>query len=133
MWKQLYNIKKFNKGVSLNFHRSVLAIKYNTVLIIVYVWGILQSPRTVIDRNWNNPVIFSGRMICPSCISFILWAKQTFRIAAGLYKFCSRNCLRIFFWFGKINRNVNITIWRIHSPFLIFLHTITTNIITILT
>ena len=31
MWKQLYKIKKLDKGISLDLHGSMLTIKYNTM------------------------------------------------------------------------------------------------------
>ena len=55
----------------------MLSIKYDTMLIVVYIWRILKSPFSVIDRKRYDPVILSCRVIHSSCISFIFHAKLT--------------------------------------------------------
>ena len=133
MREKFYKIKKFNKGILLNLHRNMLTVKDDAMLIVIHIWGILKSPGAVIYSDRNESVILSGRMINSSCISFVLRAKKTFRITAGFYKLGSSDCLRIFFRFGKIDGDIDFTIFTVYCPFLIFLYTITTNIIAVLT
>ena len=71
MWKQFYKIKQFNECISLNFHWRMLEVKHNTMLIVIYIRRILESPRSIIDCDRNNPVILPCRMINTSRISFI--------------------------------------------------------------
>lgn len=133
MWKQFYKIKQFNKCISLNFHWSMLAVKYNTMLIVIHIRRILESPRSIIDCDRNNPVVLPCRMINTSRISFIFRAKKTFRIASGFYIPCRGNCFWIFFRFGQIDGNINLTVWTVYLPLLILLYAISADIIAILT
>ena len=133
MWKQLHEIKQLDKCVSLDFHRCVLEIKYNTMLIVIYIRRILESPRSIIDCDRNNPVVLPCRMINTSRISFIFRAKKTFRIASGFYIPCRGNCFWIFFRFGQIDGNINLTVWTVYLPLLILLYAISADIIAILT
>ena len=50
-------------------------------------------------NNWNNTMIFSGRMIYAPCIPFIFYTKLTFWITTLSGISCRCNCLRILFWF----------------------------------
>ena len=133
MWKQFYKIKQFNKCISLNFHWRMLAVKYNTMLIVIHIRRILESPRSIIDCDRNNPVVLPCRMINTSRISFIFRAKKTFRIASGFYIPCRGNCFWIFFRFGQIDGNINLTVWTVYLPLLILLYAISADIIAILT
>ena len=129
MRKQFYKIKQFNECISLDFHWSMLAIKYNTMLIVIHIRRILESPRSIIDCDRNNPVILPCQMINTSRISFIFRAKKTFRIASGFYIPCRGNCFWIFFRFGQINGNINLTVWTVYLPLLILLYAISADII----
>ena len=133
MWKQFYKIKQFNKCISLNFHWRMLAVKHNTMLIVIHIRRILESPWGVIDRDRNNPVVLSCRMINTSSISFIFRTKKTFRITSGFYISCCSNCFRIFFRFGQIDGNINLTVWTVYLPLLILLYAISADIIAVLT
>ena len=133
MRKQFYKIKQFNECISLDFHWSMLAIKYNTMLIVIYIRRILESPRSIIDCDRNNPVILPCRMINTSRISFIFRAKKTFRIASGFYIPCRGNCFWIFFRFRQIDSNINLTVWTVYLPLLILLYAISADIIAVLT
>ena len=77
MWKLLYKIKKLYKCSTLNFHRRVLAVKYYAMLVIVYIWAILESPFAIINCYRNYAVVFSCRMICPTSVTLIFHAKLT--------------------------------------------------------
>ena len=96
MWELFYKIKQLHKRRAVNLHRGMLPVKDNTMLIIIYIWGILKSPAALIHRDADNTVIVSGRMIQTTCVALILHAKQTFRVAALLCQLGSRDSLRIF-------------------------------------
>lgn len=133
MRKQFYKIKQFNECISLDFHWSMPAVKHNAMLIVIHIRRILESPRSIIDCDRNNPVVLPCRMINTSCISFIFRAKKTFRIASGFYIPCRGNCFWIFFRFGQIDGNVNLTVWTVYLPLLILLYAISADIIAVLT
>ena len=133
MWKQFYKIKQFNECISLDFHWSMLAVKHNAMLIVIHIRRILESPRSIIDCDRNNSVVLPCRMINTSRISFIFRAKKTFRIASGFYIPCRGNCFWIFFRFGQIDGNINLTVWTVYLPLLILLYAISADIIAVLT
>ena len=133
MWKQFYKIKQFNECISLDFHWSMLAVKHNAMLIVIHIRRILESPRSIIDCDRNNSVVLPCRMINTSRISFIFRAKKTFRITSGFYIPCRGNCFWIFFRFGQIDGNINLTVWTVYLPLLILLYAISADIIAVLT
>ena len=132
MWKQFDKIKQLDKCISLDLHRGMLAVKHNTVFIVIYIWRILESPWCIIDRDRNDSVILSCRVVYTSCISLIFRAEQTFRITACFGIFCCCDRFRIFFRFGKVDSDINFSIRAVHFPFLVFFYTITTNIVAVL-
>ncbi|CDC07299.1 unknown [Lachnospiraceae bacterium CAG:364] len=133
MRKQLNKIKKLHKSISFNFHWYMLSVKYDTVFIIINIRRILKSPLAFIDCNRNNSVVFSCRMVQSSGISFIFYTELAFRISACFCIFCSCNGFRVFFWFGKVNGNINGSIRAFHCPFLVLFNTIAANIVAVLT
>ena len=111
----------------------MLSIKYDTVFVIVYIWRILESPFASIDLDWHDSVVLSCWMIDSSCISFIFHAKLTLwiRTLLCIFRCCDR--FRIFLWFGKIDRDIDISVWTIYFPFHIFFDAVSSDIVRILT
>ena len=60
-------IKQLDKGLALDLHRSMFSVEHDTVLIVVDIRRILESPLAVIDRDRNDAVILSGRVIEAPC------------------------------------------------------------------
>ena len=108
------------------------AVKYNTVLIVIYIWRILHSPRAVIDGERNDSVILSCRMVGASCISLILRAKKAFRIAAGFNQLGCCNGFWILLRLRKVDGDIHGSIRRIYGPLLILLYTIAADVVTVL-
>ena len=133
MWEQLYKIKQLDKCISLDLHRSMLTVKYDTMFIVVNIWRVLEAPWTVIDGNRDDPVVLPCRMIDSSCIAFIFRTKQTFWIAAGFYQLGSCDSLWVFFRLGQVDRDIDLAIFAVYCPFLIFFYAITSDIVTVLT
>ena len=133
MREQFDKIKQFDKCISFDLHRGMLAVKHNTVFIVIYIWRILESPWCIIDRDRNDSVVLSRRMINTACVSLVFRAEQTFRITACFDILCCCDRFRIFFRFGKIDRDIDFSIRAVYFPFLIFLYTITADIIAVLT
>ena len=111
----------------------MLSVKYDAVLIVVNVRRILESPLAVVDRDRHDPVIFTGRMVDATCVSFVFYAELTFWICACLCIFCGCDCFWIFLWFGQVNGDIDHSVRRVNRPFHIFLYAVTADIIAVLT
>ena len=100
MRELLYKIKELAKRGMLDFHRNMLRIKNDAMLIVIYIRRILEAPLHTAYFNRNDSVILSCRMIYSACIAFILDTKLTLRIAGLERIFRRRNGLGVFFRFG---------------------------------
>ena len=133
MGKLFYKVKQLHKGIVLDFHRRVLAVKHDAVLIIIHIGRILKSPSAAVDRQRNDPVILTCRMIDTTCITLVFHTKQTFRITALLCQPCRRNRFGVFFRLGQIDRNIQIAVFRWRYPLFIPANTVSSNIVRVLT
>ena len=88
-------IKQLLKGGLLDLHGHMRPVKDNAVLIIIHIGRILKAPLAGIDRNRNNTVSVSGRVIRSSGISHILHAELAFGVAALPRRSGSRDGLGI--------------------------------------
>ena len=110
----------------------MLSVKYDAMFVIVYIWRILESPFAIINSQWHNSMVLSCRMIDPSGISFIFHAKLAFWIRTLFCILCCCNRFWIFLGFGKVDRNVDLSVWTVYFPFHIFLDTVSSDIVCIL-
>ena len=92
-----------------------------------------KSPSAAVDRQRNDPVILTRRMIDTTCITLVFHTKQTFRIAALLCQPCRRNRFGVFFRLGQIDRNIQIAVFRWRYPLFIPANTVSSNIVRVLT
>ena len=132
MRKCLYKIKQFHKSCPLDLHRCMLTVENDTVLIVIHIWRILKSPSAAVHGQRDDTVVLSGRMIGASCIPLIFYAKQALWISRLLGILGCRDRLRILFRLGKIDGDIQGAVLSIHSPFLIFLYTVTADIVAVL-
>ena len=132
MGKELDEVKQLHKCGPLDLHRHMLPVEYDTVLIVIYIRRILESPLAVVDRNRNDPVILPCRMVQAARISFILHAQQALGITAGLGVLCRGNGLGILLRLGQVDGDVDLSIGGIHFPFHIFLHAVAPDIVAVL-
>ena len=128
-----YKVKQFCEGCTFDLHRYMLRIEYNTMLVIIYIRRILESPLTVVDGYRYDSVVLSCRMVQSSCVAFVFHAKQTFWIGCLFCQLCCCDGFRIFFRFGQVDGNIQITVFCRCYPFHVFCDTVTTDIIGILT
>ena len=84
MRELFYKIKQLGKCRPVDLHRNMLSVKYDAVLIIIYIRRILESPFSSVDGDGDDPVVLSGRMIQTSGIAFILHTELTLGIAVVL-------------------------------------------------
>ena len=125
-------VQQFLKGGLVDFHRCMLRVECDAMLVIVNIGTVLHKPRFTADRNGNNPVILSCRMIHAAFIAFILHAKQALGITGLRCSFCCCNCLGILFGFTQIDGNIQIAILGSGLPANIFLNAITPDVIRVL-
>ncbi len=111
----------------------MLAVKYDTMLIIIHIRRILESPSAVLDRHRDNAVVLPCRMIHPPRITHIFHTQKTFRITALFCQLCRRDRLRIFLRLGQIDRHIQIAVLCWRHPLLILYDPIASDIIGILT
>ena len=100
MREQFDEIKQLDKGVLLNLHRNMLAVKHNAVFVIVNVRGVLKAPSTVVNFQTNDPVVVPGGMIRSPGIALVLHTELTLGITALLRQLCRRNGFRILLRLG---------------------------------
>ena len=119
--------------MAVDLHWNVLSVEYDTMLVIIYIWRILESPFSVLDRDRDDTVVFTCRVIQASCISFIFHTELAFWISRRLCFSCSSDGFWIFFRLGKVDRDIQSTIFCINSPFAVLFDTVSADIITVLT
>ena len=132
MREKFHKIKQLDKRISLDLHRCMLAVEHDAVLIVIHIWRILESPRCIVDRDRNDPVVLSCRMVYTACISLIFRTQKAFRITACLGILRCSDRLRILLRFGKVDGNVDISVRTLNFPFLVFLNTIAADIVAVL-
>ena len=109
----------------------MLAIKYNTMLIVIYIRRVLEKPVTVVNRQWNDAVVLACRMVDTSCISLIFLTELALRIRALLCIFCYRNGLWIFLRFGQIVGDIQCSKLGVGCPLAVFFDTLSSDIIAV--
>ena len=131
MRELFYKIKQFGKCRPVDLHRNMLSVKYDAVLIVIYIRRILESPFSSVDSDGDDPVVLSGRMIQTSGIAFILHTELTLGIAVVLRIFGRGNSLWILLRLGQVDGNVDLAIWRIHLPLHVLLHPVAADVVTV--
>ena len=126
-----HKIQKLPKGRTLNLHRCMLCIEHDTVLVVVYIWRILEEPVTLVDGHRNNTVILSCRMIHTACISLIGIAELALRICTLLCIFRCGDCLRILLRLGQIDGHIQSSILGLGSPLLILFDALSSDIVAV--
>ena len=113
----------------LNPHRYMLRIKYDAMLIVIYIRRILESPLAAIDGHRNDTVVLTGRMVHTACITLIFTAQQAFRITGLLCQLCCGDGFGILLGLGQVDGNIQIAIFGGSYPFHILADTIAADII----
>ena len=132
MRELLYKGKQLLEGLMLDLHWNMLAVKYDTMLVVIYIWRILESPFVTAYLDRNDSVVLSCRMIYPACIAFILDTELTLWITALLCHFGCGDRLGIFLRLGEIDRNIHLAIFCISLPLHVLLNTVSPDIIGVL-
>ena len=126
-------IKQLDKGLALDLHRSMFSVEHDTVLIVVDIRRILESPLAVIDRDRNDAVILSGRVIEAPCIPLVLHTELTFRVSRNRSIARSGNGFRIFFRFGQIDGNIQCSVVCVYIPSAVLFDPVPADVIAVLT
>ena len=109
----------------------MLSVENDTMLIVIYIRGILEAPLSAVYRYRYDSVVFPCRMIGAACVPLILAAELALRITALLGKLCGGNRLRVLLRLGQIDCDINIAILRLGYPLHILAHTVSSYIIRI--
>ena len=129
MRELLYEIKQLTEGRMLDLHRHMLRVKYDAVLIIIYIRRILESPLAAVNGHRNDTVVLTGRMVHTTCITLIFTAQQAFRITGLLCQLCCGDSFGILLGLGQVDGNIQIAIFGGSHPFHILADTIAADII----
>ncbi len=70
-----HEVQQLAEGGTLDLHGGVLAVKDDAVLIVVDIGAVLEIPRTVVDGQRDDAVIFPGGMVQPAGIALVLHAE----------------------------------------------------------
>ena len=86
------------------------------MLVVIDIRRVLESPGIPLDRDRNDPVVFSGRVVHSAKISLILHAE----LALGVAGLCrvSRRCdrLGVLLGLGEIDRDIELAVLRRRLP-----------------
>ena len=129
MWELSYEIEKLFKSLFVNYHRSVLLIKKNAVLIVVNIGGILEAPFLAADVHGDNSVILSCGVIYSACIAHIFRTEEALGIAALLCVLCGGNCLGVLFGLGEVYGDVKLAVFGVGFPLDVLCDTVAADIV----
>ena len=132
MRELLHEIKQLAECIMLDLHRNMLCVKYDAVLVVIYIRGILESPAAPVDHHRNHPVILSRRMIDAPRVTLVLHTQQAFRVTALLRGLGRCNGLGVLLRLGQVNGNIQIAVFGRRDPFLILPDTVSSDIVRIL-
>ena len=132
MRKQLYKIKQLHKGIVFDFHGDMFGVKNDTMLIVIYIRGILEAPLTAVNGDGDYSVVLPCGMVHTSGIAFVFHTQLAFGIAALFGVLGGRNRLGILFRLGKVDGDIQIAVGGRGYPFLILADTVSAYIIRIL-
>ena len=132
MGEQLDEVKQLRKGVPVDLHGRMFAVKHDAVFIVVDIGRVLESPFPSLDSDGDDPVVLPGRVIGTSCVSLILHAELTFRVGRGLCRAGRGNRLGVLLRLGEIDGNVQSAVLGIHGPFPVLFDAVAPDIITVL-
>ena len=96
-WEKVHDAEEPLKGQAADFHRLVLAIKEDTVLVEIGVRRILKAPSLSFHFIADDSVVGPCRVVDAALVAFIFHAELTEWIARGLGQLSSRDGLGILF------------------------------------
>ena len=97
MREKLCEVEKLFEGALVDFHRDVLFVENDAMLVVVDIGRILKAPVGAVDGDRNNSVVLSCWVVHSSGISFIFGAEKAFRISALSGELCGGDFFRSFF------------------------------------
>ncbi len=132
MRELFYKIKELAECPMLNFHRDMLRIEHDAVLVVIYIRGILEAPFAVLDGYRDDPVVLPGGMVDAARITFILHAEQALGVAALLGVFSGSDSLGILLRLGKVDGDIHFTVRGLGLPFYVLGNAVTADVIAVL-
>ena len=129
MREQRDKIQQAHKSRARQFHRLVLGLEHDAMLVVILIRRILQEPGFIVQRQWNQAQILPRRMIDAPRVALVFTAQQAFRVRSAFGLPCGNDRFRIFFRLGQIDRDVQLTIGTAMFPAIVFRHTRHANVI----
>ena len=87
MREEIDEIEKASESPRGYFHRHVLLVKEDAVLVIVNIRGILEIPSATGESKWDRADVLARWMMIIALESEVLFAKNAFRIGSRNRRF----------------------------------------------
>ena len=113
-------VKQLAECRFIDFHRHMLSVEQNAVLVVVDIRRILEEPVAPVDGHRYKAMVLPRRVVHPPRIALIFHAQLAFRVPGLRGIPCSGNGSRILFRFGKVDRNLQRAVFAGIEPLLIF-------------
>ena len=125
-------VQQLLEGCLIDFHRSVLRIKCNAVLVVIDIGAVLQVPGFTANGDGNDPVVLPGRMIHTACVALVLSAQLALGISRLGCRLGCGNSLGVFFRLAQVDGHIQRAVIRHSLPAHILLNPVTADVIRIL-
>ena len=107
-------------------------VKYDAVLVVIYIRRILESPFLSLDGDGDDAVVLPCRVVQASRISFVFHAELAFRVGGGLRLACRGDGFWIFLRLGEVDRDVQSPVLCIYRPFAVPFDAVTAYVVAVL-
>ena len=125
-------IQQLGKGGSVDDHGYVLGIEHNAVFVVIDIGAVLEVPGAACNGEGNDAQILPRRMIDASRVTLVFRAKLALGIARLGRIFCCCDGLGVLLRLGKVDGDIQITVFRRRLPSHVLLDAITADVIRIL-
>ena len=114
--ESLDKVKQLAERVVVDRHGNMAGVEHDAVLVVVNIRRILESPGISLDRDRDDPVVFSGRVVHSAKISLVLHAELALGIAAlrRVPGRCDR--LGVLLGLGEVDRDIQLAVLSLRLP-----------------
>ena len=124
MRKLGYKVKLTLESRAADLHRHVFLRERDAVLVVVNVGRVLKKPLVTAKGEGNLAQILARGCICVSRITHVFGAEKALRITRLRRKLRRRDVLRVLFGLRKVDRNVNLAVFRVDRPTAVLLNAV---------
>ena len=129
MREGLDKVQQLFKCGLIDLHGNMLGIENDTMLVVINVGTILQTPGLIADGNRHDPMIGTGGMVHPSCITLILHTQLALGVSRLGGVLGSSNGFRVLLRFAQIDGDIQLAIFALILPAHILLDAITADVV----